>query len=371
MKREWLLFILAFFFSLLLIEGLIRGYYALSHKVPPHWDDSLYEEWTWASAHLAAGDANLPGEATYDPELGWVKKPHLDLNGVRTNSVGMRSDREFTQERIPGTGRILFVGDSYTFGDGVTNEQAFPTVLQEEDLGSWEVLNLGVSGYGPDQALLMYEVRGIKYHPDVVVYGFYPRGFFRLFMRFRSYAKPYFLLTESGQLTLENVPVISPDALYAEYASGRRRIAGWPYSYLLGTLGRRITQTFERKRIRDRTDESWHLMAALLRRFRDEAIEAGARPFLLVFPIRPGKYEDTVYEDLNRLAQEEARSLGIPCLALAERFLAQQERAPGELLFRDPEAGGHLSVQGNRLVAKLLYEALQESGILSPKEQGG
>jgi hypothetical protein len=40
-------------------------------------------------------------------------------------------------------------------------------------------------------------------------------------------------------------------------------------------------------------------------------------------------------------------------------------------LFRDPEAGGHLSVQGNRLVAKLLYEALQESGILSPKEQGG
>lgn len=147
MKREWLLLIAALCSALLFAEGLIRAYHALSEKTPPHWHRSVHEEWKWAAEHLAAGSPHLPGEAVYDATLGWVKKPNLDLHHVRTNSAGMRSDREFTKARIPGTRRILFVGNSYTFGDGVSNEHAFQSVLEKTHLRDWEVLNLGVSGY--------------------------------------------------------------------------------------------------------------------------------------------------------------------------------------------------------------------------------
>ena len=364
MRREWLLFIAALLCSLLLAEGLVRAYYTLSHKEPPHWDRSLSEEWKWASKHLAAGSAHLPGQAIYDPMLGWVTKPHLDLEDVRTNSVGMRSDREFTRERTSGSHRILFVGNSYTFGANVTDSQVFSAVLQEAYLPDWEVLNLGVPGHGPDQALLRYETVGIQYKPDVVVFGFYPRGFFRLFTRFRFYAKPYFVLDESGELKLGNVPVMPPDELYALYDSGSRRVGGWTNSYLMGALGARIARTFERRRIKDREDESWGLMAAILRRFRDQTTKACSQPFLLIFPTRPEKYEGTVYQDLDELAQQEAIALGLPFLSLMKGFTAESKRNPGKPLFKEPGAGGHLSVPGNRLVAKLLYQSLEEAGLI-------
>lgn len=214
---------------------------------------------------------------------------------------------------------------------------------------------------------MRYEKVGSPYQPDVVIFGFYPRGFFRLCSRFRFYAKPYFVLDESGELRLENVPVMSPDELYAAYVEGRRRIGGWRHSYLLGTLGGRVARSLERKRIGDVQHKSWALMAAVLRRFQNQAVGAGSQPFLLIFPVRPGKYKDRVYEDLDRLAQEEARRLGIPFIALSQRFLAALEQSPDKALFREPDVGGHLSVEGHRLVARLLYDSLKEQGVLVPK----
>jgi lysophospholipase L1-like esterase len=362
MRREWVLFLAAFLGALLLAEGFVRAYYTLGRKVPPHRDDSLSEEWKWASEHLAAGAAYLPGQAVYDPTLGWTTKPNLHLADVRTNSAGMRSDREFTREST-GPRRILFIGDSYTFGAHIADHEAFPAVLQETYLPDWEVLNFGVPGYGPDQILLRYETVGTQYRPDVVVFGFYPRGFFRLFTRFRFYAKPYFVIDASGALTLKNVPVQTPEELYALFESGTRRIGGWTNSYLLGLLGSRVAQTFGRRRIDDRADESWGLMAAILRRFRDRATEAGSQPFLLIFPTRPGDNEDSVYQDLDRLAQLEASALGLPFLSLAKGFAVESERHPGKPLFRKRAAGGHLSAHGNRLVAKLLSQSLEEEGL--------
>jgi hypothetical protein len=204
-----------------------------------------------------------------------------------------------------------------------------------------------------------------------VVFGFYPRGFFRLFTRFRFYAKPYFVFDESGDLEIENLPVLSPDELYALYDAGTRRIGGWDYSYLIGTIGKPFARTLERTRINDRNDPSWRLMAAVLKRFRDQALKAGSLPFLLIFPVRPQTYEDSVYEDLDRMAQEEAQSLGIPFLALTKPFFAKLDDGKMNPLFRELEAGGHLSAEGNRLVAALLYRSLQEEGYVAQRVHGG
>jgi hypothetical protein len=71
---------------------------------------------------------NLGTVIHFDRNLGWALEPKTRLKSVdhqrslnyniRTNSLGMR-EREFTLDKKSGTRRILFIGDSVTFGTGV------------------------------------------------------------------------------------------------------------------------------------------------------------------------------------------------------------------------------------------------------------
>jgi hypothetical protein len=69
---------------------------------------------------------------------------------VHTNSIGLRDSREFSRDS-PST-RVLFVGDSFTFGNGVSNEDtvAFKTeaILNQGTARSWTVINAGQPGTG-------------------------------------------------------------------------------------------------------------------------------------------------------------------------------------------------------------------------------
>ena len=75
----------------------------------------------------------------YHPRIGYTYMPSTKLrvqgvNGgylVRTNSTGFRSEREFTQERVPGTFRALLFGDSQTAGDGMANSLRYSELLEK------------------------------------------------------------------------------------------------------------------------------------------------------------------------------------------------------------------------------------------------
>lgn len=92
----------------------------------------------------------------YDPVMGWVNKP-LKNEGVHFeyapnrffhvthNSLGLRG-RQASYQKPPGTRRILFVGDSYFWGYGVSDAEVLTAVLQRALPLSYEVLNGGTSG---------------------------------------------------------------------------------------------------------------------------------------------------------------------------------------------------------------------------------
>jgi lysophospholipase L1-like esterase len=349
---------------LLIGEGVVRLVATLKGSLPESPDRSLQREWNWAHRHLEAGRAILPGPGAYDPDLGWVLKCHLTDGDAEVNGVAVDPMCGSSTEPIPGVPRLLFVGDSYTFGTGVGRDQVFASLLETEFLPDWQVVNVAVPGHGPDQAVLMFEKFGVRYDPDVVVLGFYVRGFARLFSGFRSYAKPYFVLRKGHELDLQGVPVIRPEELYAKYVSGERQIPGWRYSYLLARCATLIKETLQDRRL-SANDESWKLMAAILQRFRDSVVEAGARPFLLIIPNRPEDFRGSVYEALDQLAQDEARRLGIPFLSLADEFNVGSDGEPEEATYRSREVGGHFSAHGHRQVAELLYRSLDEAGLLS------
>src|SRR5262245_44616915 len=92
-----------------------------------------------------------------------------------TNSLGLRGDE------VPddGTTRILAIGDSCTWGWGVAESDAYPTMLQRMlDYHSggrrYTVINAGVPGFTSYQGLLYLRERGALLRPQIVLiaYGF-------------------------------------------------------------------------------------------------------------------------------------------------------------------------------------------------------
>jgi lysophospholipase L1-like esterase len=116
----------------------------------------------------------VPGP--YEPvqELTDSVRPKLAYQ-VRINDLGFRG-RDFPRAKEPGVLRVLCVGDSYTFGEYVNDDETFPAALErklrEAGHSRVEVINAGVNGYTiTDEAAFLRE-KGFDLQPDAVVLGF-------------------------------------------------------------------------------------------------------------------------------------------------------------------------------------------------------
>lgn len=151
----------------------------------------------------------------YDPTLSWELIPgsesrHKTIDydvGYKINDNGFRDNKDYSLPKK--NKRIITIGDSYTFGIGVNNDQTFSKILEKET--GCEVLNMGVPGYAPSQYLLGFEMKGLDYKPDMVILSIHMgTDILPGILKYRSIGtaryKPYFEI-ESGQLVLRGVPV--------------------------------------------------------------------------------------------------------------------------------------------------------------------
>jgi len=67
---------------------------------------------------------------------------------------------------------IIAVGDSFTYGQNVDDDQVWTTLLERALSGS-QVLNLGLIGAAPQQYLRVYETFGIERSPRVLLVGLF------------------------------------------------------------------------------------------------------------------------------------------------------------------------------------------------------
>ena len=95
----------------------------------------------------------------------------------RFNSMGFRGP-DYAIPAPPGTYRILALGDSYTLGVGVHENDTFSKQLEHRlnkagtggaSARRFEVINAGVSGYSTREERRQYEVFGSKYAPQLVL----------------------------------------------------------------------------------------------------------------------------------------------------------------------------------------------------------
>jgi len=123
----------------------------------------------------------------FDESIGPRFYPHCRVKALAGGAVsaettlnewGLRGP-SFEAEPAPGVTRIVCLGDSFTMGWGVADDETYPIALQawldENAAGSsCEVLNVGTSDHNTVNERRVYEqiVRGWK--PDVVVLGHVP-----------------------------------------------------------------------------------------------------------------------------------------------------------------------------------------------------
>jgi len=118
-----------------------------------------------------------------DPDRVWrlreeIRFPedHVALPGLVSNAQGLRNPLPIPDRKAENELRLLFIGDSVTFGWGVAQHETFAQLTQEKlrerfpEVSTLSI-NAGVPAYSLYQGWRFLENEGFAYEPDVVVIG--------------------------------------------------------------------------------------------------------------------------------------------------------------------------------------------------------
>jgi len=166
-KKNWknyLLLLCSILTFLIALEMYSRIYYSINGPNPV----GLYEKDEDTLYKLKAG---FKGKTFIE------KKIFGEGYKVLINSKGLR-DYKYSYKRSNNSFRILVLGDSFTFGMGVSLDNTFPKVLEKKlNNGSidikYEVINSGVPAYSTYQELGFLKKQGLMYNPDIIILAFY------------------------------------------------------------------------------------------------------------------------------------------------------------------------------------------------------
>jgi hypothetical protein len=291
-----------------------------------------------------------PPRAEYDPNLGYLPKRGI-WSGPFTATIDENGLRRNGKAPANAAAKVLAVGDSYTFGDDVNDAETWPAHL--EVLLMRPVLNGGVFGYGVDQTVLRAEELLRVYEPETLILCMIADDLKRAELSYRDGWKPYFEVSNGGELELRNVPVPqSPRPVRF------RRIRDLlSYSHLAHAVFRRLSsEWWLREGAEHRVHHDGAAIAQLLmNRLRDSIRGKNIRVLVVA---QADRSLDT--ESLLPVL-ERARSVGFETIDLATelRDLLRARPELAESFFLGPFAG-HMTSQGNRWIAERLAEKLGE-----------
>jgi len=293
-------------------------------------------------------DRREAGHQVYSEWYGWENRRGFKgpLHDVLTtvDSSGRRSPGRIAteSERRP---RVVMLGDSITFGSAVRDEETFCALMTPR----YDVVNLGVEGYGTDQELLKLEREGLACHPDVVVLNFtLANDIWNVRSRFDDVTrlpKPYFTLVAGA-------PVLHREQLQR---SPLGRVAQWisDYSELYDLVRPLLPET---KALAESHPLSWkeglRLTVALISRMQAETTAAGARFVVVLHP------DQATFERRSNVADSLRQRLQDAGVTVAAS-LADTYRGSGLAYDRiERDYAGHLTPLGHRMAAEEIERVL-------------
>lgn len=333
------------------------------------------------------------GEFVFNPTRGWSLGPDFasvdwdtDFKVMRLhNSHGLRNP-EIAVEKPAGKTRVLAIGDSFVYGNGVENEEAFPRVL-ESLVPSLQVINAGVPLYSGAEELVALREEIAIWKPDIVIAAYFWNDLFG------AYPGRYlqFQVKPDGSLHLDppDPPTDHHPAFDFHWRRHEKRVKRYHFiarnSYAWRLLSDRIkvftfiTRSWWDALVRSLGDEreqtavdrsqeepAWELSLALLEEMSRVARDHDARFLLLVIPdqaqVEPDvdvydlpPYLDDVQERVVSFAESHDIPVLDPLPALREIRLkdGMPQYFPNDR---------HWNAVGHRHMAELLRDELRRRG---------
>ncbi len=207
----------------------------------------------------------------------------------------------------PGVVRVVVIGDSFTEGMGVKEEDAYPRVLHRllntgAEAGRWEVFNCGRRGY---DFPALYDLFGtvLGFEPDVVIYGMVLNDPLRTpaFEARQAYRNDWIL--DRGRMSRDDDRRRRPWDLRLS-AFVRDRID----SYRVG----RDTTRWYRDMYGAPNQEGWERTQILLREMNERAQARGGRFLIASWPLLVGLEGRYPFADVSEAVARFCLSAGIP-----------------------------------------------------------
>ncbi len=322
--------------GLLLAEGLFR---VLGLGNPASCYDFIFR-WVPSSPFYVHDDPEIQVALTPSFQGSMVYERAMDAKVLKTvpfrvSRHGLRGpDR--ADMPPPGTTRILAVGDSFTFGEGVGDDETYPAVLERalNRYGRYEVLNAGTPTWSLRQEVRWLELNGRTIQPAIITLGFFVNDLEPSFYRDPRDPMP---------------PAVARVPVWASWENGLRR-----YSFMVNYIARYVErQRLARALLGVQRDYRDILRASMetdafetrlrdgLNRFRTQCRMLHARCVVLLLPMLDAFHVDPMADFLARVGLE-ARRFGFEVVDLtpALRSLSQAELTvlPGEA---HPSAAAH------------------------------
>ncbi|MBU0755313.1 MAG: SGNH/GDSL hydrolase family protein, partial [Planctomycetes bacterium] len=321
--------------------------------------------------------------------------PEVSAQGLRRKEVAV--------PKPENTFRILVLGDSVVFGEGVAFHNTFSSLLEaalQEAPGrkKIEVINAGVNGYSPFNELHYYLEQGRKFEPDLVVTVFCMNDVAnpRLHWNAMQYAvtsipeeaipntdydRDKILpivhdLWEAEQLVVSPPSLLMRSKLFSliyravkggSLATGRTqepetawyaKVEGrrWP-TFITGedSLSIRV--------LMDDDSREWRWLCSIYDQLNNAVQQDHVRFVLLLAPLSYQLEEGYPFVPQERLI-DYCKERDIPCLDLLPIFRARQNKA---LFFGQHEGYldiWHLNEEGHRVVSEALQAFLQGNDLL-------
>lgn len=268
----------------------------------------------------------------------WIYDPAGDASGyfgpegrvpVSINVLGFRGP-EVDFDKPPGKRRVVCLGDSFTFGEGVRVEDAWPAQVGALLGDGYEVINAGVQGMGTPEEVAYFDSHCAILDPDVVVVGFFMNDVVDW--------------QETIATQLERPAEPSP------LASASRLFGLWERHQRATEARRRllfdIQQGFH--------SERWEACVDALDNLKERAEREGFELLVAAFPVLVDLDATDPFAREHKLLFNTCEALGIECVQVHAAWAGHRD----EDLWAHP-TDMHPNAEAHRLAAELIAEALR------------
>ena len=306
-----------------------------------------------------------------DKDLGWKLNKNSKHNSLPYSSDSQGNRKINNKKSQKGKKKIVIIGDSMVHGDEVSDRQTWCYFLSQKIKKKFNVINLGVSGYGNDQAFLRFKKYIKKEKVKIAIFCFNSGNELRnvnvqrLFLNNKGgfiYLKPRYEL-KNNKIFLIRPPKQKTNNYYSFLKSNETQTHLKNYDYFYPNIFKKILRSlfekisfnssynyyliFNKKKILQLTYEIFKLFFSLCR--KEKII-----PIILFLPKLEGSFknDDNLIYLKNKIENIKIKNL------YPKKILLNNN---GEVIKKYFCKKNHYSAYGGKVLAETIYNYIKKN----------